>query len=181
MKQLTLVMAPLVILSSPPHLCLPSPPSHLRPPPHPPPCTPPPLPLEALSPPKPPDPIDASFGPVFLLLFDTSFDPAQALSRTSDLESLLLNLAFVTGDGVISLVSIGDKVFASKCLYPAVCSLFLCSDLIMPLRKTATESASTIAVSLTRYTLPLRYLGASALSSVATIFCRYAWPLGMSY
>ena len=55
------------------------------------------------------------------------------------------------------------------------------SDLMMPLRQTAIEGASTLAVSLTRYTLPLRYLGASALSSVATIFCRYAWPLGMSY
>ncbi|KAF3538739.1 hypothetical protein F2Q69_00027078 [Brassica cretica] len=48
----------------------------------------------------------------------------------------------------------------------------------MPLRQTAIEGASTLAVSLTRYTLPLRYLGASALSSVATIFCRYDWPLG---
>lgn len=138
MKQRTPVMAPLVISSSPPHLRPSSPSSHLRSPPDPPPCTPPPVPLEVLSPPKPPDPHDASFGPVFLLLFDTSFDPAQALSRTSDLESLLLNLAFVTGDGVVSLMSIGDKVFASKCLYPAVCSLFLCRcldwnhDLIFP-------------------------------------------------
>ncbi|WZZ54135.1 hypothetical protein YC2023_054242 [Brassica napus] len=123
MKQRTPVMAPLVISSSPPHLRPPSPSSHLRPPSDPPPCTPPPVPLEVLSPPKPPDPHDASFGPVFLLLFDTSFDPAQALSRTSDLESLLLNLAFVTGDGVVSLVSIGDKVFASKCLYPAFVGL----------------------------------------------------------
>ncbi|KAF3581710.1 hypothetical protein DY000_02034215 [Brassica cretica] len=133
MKQLTPVMAPLVISSSPPHLRPPSPPSHLRPPPDPPPCTPPPVPLEALSPPKPPDPHDASFGPVFLLLFDTSFDPAQALSRTSDLESLLLNLVFVTGDGVVSLVSIGDKVFASKCfksIYPSLLFIMLVTVLV---------------------------------------------------
>ncbi|CAN7017751.1 unnamed protein product [Brassica oleracea var. botrytis] len=149
MKQRTPVMAPLVISSSPPHLRPSSPSSHLRSPPDPPPCTPPPVPLEVLSPPKPPDPHDASFGPVFLLLFDTSFDPAQALSRTSDLESLLLNLAFVTGDGVVSLMSIGDKVFASKCLYPAVCSLFLCRcldwnhDLIFPAKSSMLKIRDT--------------------------------------
>ncbi|KAF3509936.1 hypothetical protein F2Q69_00001500 [Brassica cretica] len=38
----------------------------------------------------------------------------------------------------------------------------------MPLRKTATESASTIAVSLTRYTLPLRNFNAET-DSVAKL------------
>ncbi|KAF2615046.1 hypothetical protein F2Q70_00007350 [Brassica cretica] len=52
------------------------------------------------------------------------------------------------------------------------------SDLVKSLWLAAVEGASTLAVSLTRYTFPLRYLGASALSSVATSFCRYAWPLG---
>ena len=60
-------------------------------------------------------------------LFCSSTHPSTLLKRFPELlESLLLNLAFVTSDGVVSLVSIGDKVFASKCLYPAVCSVFLC-------------------------------------------------------
>ncbi|KAH0872779.1 LOW QUALITY PROTEIN: hypothetical protein HID58_070141, partial [Brassica napus] len=75
------------------------PPSQLqvRPPPDPPPCTYLPVLPEACSPPKPPDPPDVPFNLVLLLLID----------------------------GVISLVYVDDTCFVSKCLSPAVCSVFL--------------------------------------------------------
>ncbi|KAL0804287.1 hypothetical protein Bca101_096777 [Brassica carinata] len=102
------------------------PPSQLqvRPPPDPPPCTYLPVLPEACSPPKPPDPPDVPFNLVLLLLmFDTA--SSQLVSKTPDLKSLLLNLVLVFSDGVISLVYVDDTCFVSKCLSPAVCSVFL--------------------------------------------------------
>ncbi|CAN6877453.1 unnamed protein product [Brassica oleracea] len=107
-------------------LRLASPPSQLqvRPPPDLPPCTYLPVLPEACSLPKPPDPPDVPFNLVLLLLmFDTS--SSQLVSKIPDLKSLLLNLVLVFSDGVISLVYIDDTCFVSKCLSPAVCSVFL--------------------------------------------------------
>ncbi|KAF2536120.1 hypothetical protein F2Q68_00019852 [Brassica cretica] len=159
MKQLTLLMVPLVISSSlswfrppppPSQFRPPPPPSQFRPPPDPPPRTspyvspeppfetlsPPEPPLEALSPtepppealspPEPPDLPDAPFSLVFLLLFDTSCAFSQPVSKAPDLESCLLNMAFVLCDEVASLVYVGDTSFVSKYWYPADCSVVLC-------------------------------------------------------
>ncbi|KAF2600397.1 hypothetical protein F2Q68_00011507 [Brassica cretica] len=160
MKQLTLLMAPLVISSSLSWFRPPPPPSKFHPPPDPPPHTspyvppeppfetlspseplletlspsepplealsPPESPPETLSPPEPPDPPDAPFSLVFLLLFDTSCAFSQPVSKAPDLESCLLNMAFVFCDEVASLVYVGDTSFVSKYWYPAVCSVVLC-------------------------------------------------------
>ncbi|CAF1860792.1 unnamed protein product [Brassica napus] len=150
MKQLTLLMAPLVISSSLSWFRPPPSPSQFRPPPDQPPRTSPyvppeppfetlsPLepPLEALSPPEsspetlsppePPDPPDAPFSLVFLLLFDTSCAFSQPVSKAPDLESCLLNMAFVFCDEVASLVHVGDTSFVSEYWYPADCSVVLC-------------------------------------------------------
>ncbi|KAL0827627.1 hypothetical protein Bca101_051305 [Brassica carinata] len=154
MKQLTLLMAPLVISSSLSWFRPPPPPSQLHPPPDPPPHTspyvppeppfetlspseplletlspsepplealsPPESPPETLSPPEPPDPPDAPFSLVFLLLFDTSCAFSQPVSKAPDLESCLLNMAFVFCDEVASLVYVGDTSFVSK-----YCSIFV--------------------------------------------------------
>ncbi|XP_009104356.1 classical arabinogalactan protein 9 isoform X4 [Brassica rapa] len=105
--------------------CPASPPSKLQvhPPPDPPPCTYPPVLPEARSPPKPPDPPDVPFNLVLLLMSDTA--SSQLVSKTPDLKSLMLNLVPVFSDGVISLVCVDDTSFVSKCLSPAVCSVFL--------------------------------------------------------
>ena len=50
---------------------------------------------------------------------------SQLVSKTPDLKSLMLNLVPVFSDGVISLVCVDDTSFVSKCLSPAVCSVFL--------------------------------------------------------
>ncbi|CAN6857176.1 unnamed protein product [Brassica oleracea] len=160
MKQLTLLMAPLVISSSLSWFRPPPPPSQFCPPTDTPPHTsfyvppePPfetlspsePLletlspsepPLEALSPtesppktlspPEPPDSPDALFSLMFLLLFDTSCAFSQPVSKAPDLESCLLNMAFVFCDEVASLVYVGDTSFVSKYWYPADCSVVLC-------------------------------------------------------
>ncbi|CAF2096654.1 unnamed protein product [Brassica rapa] len=165
MKQLTLLMAPLVISSSLSWFRPPPPPSQFRPPPDPPPRTspsvppeppfetlspsepplealspseppleavsPPEPPPETLSPPEPPDPPDAPFTLVFLLLLDTSCAFSQPVSKAPDLESCLLNMAFVFCDEVASLVYVGDTSFVFKYWYPADCSVVLCwCDLI---------------------------------------------------
>ncbi|KAJ4867787.1 Uncharacterized protein Rs2_50668 [Raphanus sativus] len=103
----------------------PSPPAQLqlRPPPDPPPCTSSPVPLEACSPPKPPDPPDVPLSLLLLLLFDTT--SSQPFSKSPDLKYPLLNLVLVFSHGVISLVYVDDTSFVSKCLSPAVCSVFL--------------------------------------------------------
>ncbi|WZZ36089.1 hypothetical protein YC2023_019490 [Brassica napus] len=88
--------------------------------------SPPESPPETLSPPEPPDPPDAPFSLVFLLLFDTSCAFSQPVSKAPDLESCLLNMAFVFCDEVASLVYVGDTSFVSKYWYPAVCSVVLC-------------------------------------------------------
>ncbi|KAL0644377.1 hypothetical protein Bca4012_042667 [Brassica carinata] len=140
MKQLTLLMVPLVISSSLSWFRPPPPPSQFCPPPDPPPRTSPYVspeppfealsptepPPEALSPPGPPDLPDAPFSLVFLLLFETSCAFSQPVSKAPDLESCLLNMAFVLCDEVASLVYVGDTSFVSKYWYPADCSVVLC-------------------------------------------------------
>ncbi|KAL0699415.1 hypothetical protein Bca4012_055537 [Brassica carinata] len=105
-------------LPSPPsRLQLPSPPSRLRPPPDPPPpCTPLLVPLEAPSPPEPPDPPESPFHLVLRMLFDTSLISSQTISKSPDLESVLLNMDSVISVRVhvVLLVSVGDTGFASK-------------------------------------------------------------------
>ncbi|KAL0700844.1 hypothetical protein Bca4012_056966 [Brassica carinata] len=96
---------------------------HLRPLPDPPPCTSPFVPLEARSPPKSPDPPYVPSIIVLLMLFDTV--SSQLFSKSPDLKSPLLNLVLVFSHGVTSLVYIDDTSFVSKCLSPAVCSVFL--------------------------------------------------------
>ncbi|KAL0748201.1 hypothetical protein Bca101_030203 [Brassica carinata] len=126
MKQLTLLMVPLVISSSLSWFRPPPPPSQFCPPPDPPPPPPTEPPPEALSPPEPPDLPDAPFSLVFLLLFETSCAFSQPVSKSPDLESCLLNMAFVLCDEVASLVYVGDTSFVSKYWYPADCSVVLC-------------------------------------------------------
>ncbi|KAL0670259.1 hypothetical protein Bca4012_032963 [Brassica carinata] len=140
MKQLTLLMAPLVISSPLSWFHPPPPPSQFRLLPDPPPRTfpyvppeppfetlsPPESSPETLSPPEPPDPPDAPFSLVFLLLFDTSCAFSQPVSKAPDLESCLLNMAFVFCDEVASLVHVGDTSFVSEYWYPADCSVVLC-------------------------------------------------------
>ncbi|KAG5378955.1 hypothetical protein IGI04_026797 [Brassica rapa subsp. trilocularis] len=93
--------------------------------------SPPEPPPETLSPPEPPDPPDAPFTLVFLLLLDTSCAFSQPVSKAPDLESCLLNMAFVFCDEVASLVYVGDTSFVFKYWYPADCSVVLCwCDLI---------------------------------------------------
>ncbi|WZZ34895.1 hypothetical protein YC2023_018296 [Brassica napus] len=112
-------MAPLMCSSPPPRLRLPSFPPQLHPLVDLPPCTPLHLPLEALSPPEPPNPPDSPFHLVLLMLFDTSLTFSQKISKSPDLESLLLNMDFVISVGIVSLVSVGDTSLASKRLLPA--------------------------------------------------------------
>ncbi|KAG2316569.1 hypothetical protein Bca52824_019691 [Brassica carinata] len=155
MKQLTLLMVPLVMSSSPSWFRTPSPPSQIRPPSPPPlfrpPSDPPPRtplfvlpeppfeilppesPPEALSPPEPPDPPDVPCTPVFLLLFDTSCAYSQPVSKAPDLKSRLLNMAFVFCDEVASVVYVGDISFISKLWYPADCNAALCWCVRTPL------------------------------------------------
>ncbi|WZZ84285.1 hypothetical protein YC2023_112864 [Brassica napus] len=114
-------MAPLMCSSPPPRLRLPSFPPQLRPLVDPPPCTPLHLPLEAPSLLEPSDPPDSPFHLVLLMLFDT-LTFSQKISKSPDLESLLLNMDFVISVGIVSLVSVGDTSLASKRLLPACLS-----------------------------------------------------------
>ncbi|CAF1917737.1 unnamed protein product [Brassica napus] len=121
-------MAPLMCSSPPPRLRLPSFPPQLHPLVDLPPCTPLHLPLEALSPPEPPNPPDSPFHLVLLMLFDTSLTFSQKISKSPDLESLLLNMDFVISVGIVSLVSVGDTSLASKRLLPAGSSMLEIRD-----------------------------------------------------
>ncbi|CAF1715230.1 unnamed protein product [Brassica napus] len=55
------------------------------------------------------------------MLFDT-LTFSQKISKSPDLESLLLNMDFVISVGIVSLVSVGDTSLASKRLLPACLS-----------------------------------------------------------
>ncbi|KAH0849544.1 hypothetical protein HID58_096302 [Brassica napus] len=171
MKQLTLLMAPLVISSSLSWFRPPPPPSQFRPPPDPPPRTspsvppeppfetlspsepplealspseppleavsPPEPPPETLSPPEPPDPPDAPFTLVFLLLLDTSCAFSQPVSKAPDLESCLLNMAFVFCDEVASLVYVGDTSFVFKYGILQIVVWFFAGSVMLKIRDTS--------------------------------------------
>ncbi|CAN6803450.1 unnamed protein product [Brassica oleracea] len=171
-------MALLMCSYPPPRLRLPSFPPQLRPLVDPPPCTPLHLPLEAPSLPEPPDPPGSPFHLVLLMLFDTSLTFSQTISKSPDLESLLLNMDFVISVGIVSLVSVGDTSLASKRLLPAGLSqrfsnLCFTDVLISLVWYLGFSHGSCMYLALVR--------PSTALCSLFTVLCSYTFVVFKSF